>query len=137
MTDFLWQFGERFRTIRKTAKLNQDEFGRILGVSRQTINAYENNRQRPPLDMMEKVCKLQSISPIWLLSGYGKPNIDKDYPESEGRAARHAIADEILSAEQKALMNFIAFNRERADKLAHVLMEQGLNSLGSGSKLDL
>ncbi|MCH7575662.1 MAG: helix-turn-helix transcriptional regulator [Candidatus Marinimicrobia bacterium] len=137
MTEFLWQFGERFRTIRKRAKLNQDEFGRILGVSRQTINAYENNRQRPPLDMMEKVCKLQSISPIWLLSGYGKPNIDKDYPESEGRAARHAIADEILSAEQKALMNFIALNRERADKLAHVLMEQGLNALGPGTKLDL
>ena len=137
MTEFLWQFGERFRTIRKRAKLNQDEFGQILGVSRQTINAYENNRQRPPLDMMEKVCKLQSISPIWLLSGYGKPNIDKDYPESEGRAARHAIADEILSAEQKALMNFIALTRERADKLAHVLMAQGLNAIGPGTKLDL
>ncbi len=137
MSDFLWQFGERFRTIRKTAKMNQDEFGRILGVSRQTINAYENNRQTPPLVMMEKVCLLQGVSPVWLLSGYGKPNIDKDYPEASATSARHAIADDILSTEQKALMNFIAFNRERADKLAHVLMEQGLNALGPGSKLNL
>ena len=137
MTEFIWQFGERFRTIRKSAKMNQDEFGQVLGVSRQTINAYENNRQRPPLDMMEKVCNLQKISPVWLLSGYGKRQIDTDYPETEGRSARHAIADEILSSEQKALMNFIALNRERADKLAQILMEQGLNSLGPGSKLDL
>lgn len=137
MTDFSWQFGERFRTIRKMAKLNQDEFGRLLGVSRQTINAYENDRQRPPLDMMEKVCAREHISPIWLLSGYGNPKLMDDYKQTEGVYTPRGIADDLLSPEQKALINFVTYNRELADKLAHLLMDKGLRGLSPDTKLEL
>lgn len=137
MTDFIWQFGERFRTIRKMAKLNQDEFGGLLGVSRQTINAYENNRQRPPLDMMEKVCAQEHISPIWLLSGYGKPKLTENYKQAEGVYTPQGIADDLLSPEQKALINFVTYNRAMADKLARLLMGKGLSGLSPDAKLDL
>lgn len=136
MAGFTWQFGERFRTIRKMAKLNQDAFGLLLGVSRQTINAYENNRQRPPLDMMEKVCALKDVSPLWLLSGLGEPEA-ATYAVTEGRDPMTRTADDVYTPEQNALVGFIQSDRTRAQKLAHFLMDQGLSSIGPGTKLDL
>ena len=136
MTGFSWQFGERFRTIRKMAKLNQDEFGLLLGVSRQTINAYENNRQRPPLDMMEKVCAKQDIAPLWLLSGLGEPLV-ATYAEIEGRDPMTRTADDVFTPEQNFLVEFIRSDRTRAHKLANFLMEQGLRSMEPGTKLEI
>lgn len=126
MTNFTWQFGERFRQIRRAAKLTQEEFGQILGVSRQTINAYENDRQRPPLDMMEKVCGEQGISPHWLLTGRGGPRTDTTYPPAEDGNNPFAVADQPLAPEQRALINYITENQGRAVKLARFLLDEAL-----------
>ncbi|MFC1543491.1 helix-turn-helix domain-containing protein [Candidatus Neomarinimicrobiota bacterium] len=137
MISFTWQFGERVRSIRKAAKLTQDEFGQTLGVSRQTINAYENDRQRPPLDMMEKICREQGISPHWLLTGRGNPRADTIYTSTEDSSAAIAIAEEVLAPEQLALMHFITEDKKRAVKLARFLMGEGLSQLRAGEGKDI
>ena len=129
MTNFTWQFGERFRQIRRAAKLTQEEFGQILGVSRQTINAYENDRQRPPLDMMEKVCGEQGISPQWLLTGRGGPRTDTSYSPAEDSSTPFAVNEEPLAPEQRALINYITEDQGRAVKLARFLLDEGLRHL--------
>ena len=129
MNTFTCKFGERFRESRKLAKLSQQKFGELLGVSRQTINAYENDRQRPTLDMMEKVCRQQGISPRWLLSGTGEMSAGLTYTAAEESGPAYAVAEERLFPEQRALMNFIATDPDRAKKLTQVLLDGGLNSL--------
>jgi len=126
MINFTWQFGERFRQIRRAAKLTQEEFGQILGVSRQTINAYENDRQRPPLDMMEKVCREQGISPHWLLTGRGDARADTAYLSAEDMSMPLGVTDEPLAPEQRALMSFITEDKGRAVKLARFLLDEAL-----------
>jgi len=129
MTNFTWQFGERFRQIRRAAKLTQEEFGQILGVSRQTINAYENDRQRPPLDMMEKVCGEQGISPQWLLTGRGEARTDTTYSPIEDSSTPFAVTERPLAPEQRALINYITEDQGRAVKLARFLLDEGLRHL--------
>ncbi len=137
MISFTWQFGERFRQIRKAAKLTQEEFGQMLGVSRQTINAYENDRQRPPLDMMEKVCREQGISPRWLLAGQSDPRVDTSYAPTEESSVPLAVTEETLAPEQLALINYITEDQRRAVKLARFLLDQALKHLPSGEDTEI
>ncbi|MFB0517503.1 MAG: helix-turn-helix domain-containing protein [Candidatus Neomarinimicrobiota bacterium] len=132
MNGFTWQFGERFRQIRRMTKLTQDEFGQLLGVSRQTINAYENDRQRPTLDMMEKVCRLQGISPRWILTGMGDPKADPSYLTAEEALHSWTVGEKTLAPEQISLIKFITEDRARAVKLAHFLLDEALKRLPSG-----
>ncbi len=129
MNSFTWQFGERFRQIRKLINLTQQEFGELLGVSRQTINAYERNRQRPTLDMMEKVCRLQEISPRWLLTGRGNLKAETTYSATEETGPTYAVAEESLNPEQRALISFIIDNPDQAKKMTQILLDWGLKNL--------
>ena len=129
MSEFTWQFGERFRQIRKLINLSQQEFGELLGVSRQTINAYERNRQRPTMDMMEKVCRQQEISPVWLLTGRGNLKAEGTFPAGEESGPTYAVAEEHLYPEQRALISFISENPQQAKKMTQILLDGGLKSL--------
>ena len=129
MINFTWQFGERFRWIRKTTKLTQENFGRILGVSRQTINAYENDRQRPTLDMMEKVCRELDVSPSWLLVGFGDPKGEGSYLAVSEGGPVPMTSEASLSPEQLSLVKFVTQDRVRANNLAHILFDKGLSKL--------
>jgi len=39
----------RIKELRKSKKMSQDELAKVCGVSRQTINAIENNKYDPSL----------------------------------------------------------------------------------------
>lgn len=41
----------QIKKLRKTAKLSQDELAKLCKVSRQTINAIENNKYDPTLQL--------------------------------------------------------------------------------------
>ncbi len=129
MSNFTWQFGERVRWVRKSNNLTQEEFGEILGVSRQTINAYENDRQRPPLDKLEKISREQNISPYWILTGQGSPKLDSSYLYAEESGVPPVgVTEDSLSPEQRALINFITEDRGRAARLTRFLMDSALKN---------
>lgn len=47
----------RIRELRKELKLSQDELARLCKVSRQTINAIENNKYDPSLELAFRLAK--------------------------------------------------------------------------------
>lgn len=47
----------RIRELRKELKLSQDELARLCEVSRQTINAIENNKYDPSLELAFRLAK--------------------------------------------------------------------------------
>lgn len=51
----------RIREFRKQLKLTQDELAQELGVTRQTINAIENNKYNPTLELAIKTAKFLGI----------------------------------------------------------------------------
>lgn len=48
----------RIRELRKTKKMSQEELARICDVSRQTINAIENNKYDPSLKLAFKIAAI-------------------------------------------------------------------------------
>ena len=51
----------RLRELRKQQKLTQDELAKALGVSRQTINAIENNKYNPTLELALRMARFLRI----------------------------------------------------------------------------
>ena len=128
MPDIVWRFGERIRIIRRDQNLSQEEFGQQLGLSRQTINAYENDRARPSLDLIAKICDSYNTAPNWLLTGFGSPTQTRSYQLSEGMDEQFAVSEDNLSAEQMALINYVRANRGTAERLLHWLMSAAVQT---------
>ena len=59
----------RIRAFRKAAGLRQEDLARELGVTRQTINAIENNKYDPTLALAMKLARLlgQPVEELFLL----------------------------------------------------------------------
>jgi putative transcriptional regulator len=51
----------RVKEFRKERKLTQDELAQELGVTRQTINAIENNKYNPTLELAMKTAKYLGV----------------------------------------------------------------------------
>lgn len=64
-------FGVFFRNRRRSLRLNQQEIGRIIGISAQTINAWETGRSRTPNMTIIQVKRMLSLFKI---SIYEVPN---------------------------------------------------------------
>lgn len=47
----------RIRELRKELKISQEELAKLCGVSRQTINAIENNKYDPSLELAFRLAK--------------------------------------------------------------------------------
>lgn len=59
----------RIHAFRKAADLRQEDLARELGVTRQTINAIENNKYDPTLALAMKLARLlgQPVEELFLL----------------------------------------------------------------------
>ncbi|WP_010076382.1 helix-turn-helix transcriptional regulator [Clostridium cellulovorans] len=52
----------KVKEFRKQLKLTQDELAQELGVTRQTINAIENNKYNPTLELALKMSRFLGVS---------------------------------------------------------------------------
>ena len=56
--------GENIKTLRKTHKLTQPEFAKIVGISRNTLSRYENGTSRVSTELIDRICKKFNVSYI-------------------------------------------------------------------------
>ena len=47
-------FGEQIKRIRKEQNMTQGQFAEKLGISRQAVSNWENDRNLPDIEMLEK-----------------------------------------------------------------------------------
>lgn len=52
----------RIEEIRKERGVRQDEFAKLMGVSRQTISSLENGRYNPSITLAYKIAKYFELS---------------------------------------------------------------------------
>lgn len=59
----------KIKELRKHAGLTQEDMAKELGVTRQTINAIENNKYNPTLELAMKLAKLlkTTVEEIFML----------------------------------------------------------------------
>lgn len=65
------------KAIRRAKKLTQEEFGKRVGVSRDTITAIELDRVKNVQDVFfEHICNVFHVDPQWLSTGEGATFIE-------------------------------------------------------------
>ena len=52
----------RVKEFRKEKQMRQEDFAKILGVTRQTIIAIENNKYNPTLELAMKISRFFRVS---------------------------------------------------------------------------
>lgn len=59
---------ERIKKLRKSLpnKLTQTAFGEKIGVSRNMINNFENNRSEPSESLLRLICRVYHVNYAWL-----------------------------------------------------------------------
>lgn len=69
---FFIDLGARIASLRKEEDITQVELAEMLGVSQQTITAYESGRRRVPVSTLPTLAKLLGVSIEELIGGHGK-----------------------------------------------------------------
>lgn len=69
--------GERIKRIRKSNKLNQVEFAKILGVSQGTLSEIEKDKYKPSIDIIISLHSNFKVDLEWLLINPNETNVEK------------------------------------------------------------
>ena len=56
--------GENIKTLRKTHKLTQPEFAKIVGISRNSLSRYENGTSSVSTELIDRICRKFNVSYI-------------------------------------------------------------------------
>ncbi len=88
-------FGERIKELRTSMGLNQVEFAKKLGVTKQSVSNWENGNIQPSIDMLTRIAVTFRVKADYLL-GLDNMNI-VDITGLTGEQAAHirAIIEDI------------------------------------------
>lgn len=64
---------DRIRRVRKDIKMNQTEFGSMIGCSQAAITSYETGRVVPDKSIRMLICQKFNVNEAWLETGEGVP----------------------------------------------------------------
>lgn len=65
----------RIKLIRTTNHLNQEEFGKRIGITKSSVSLLESGKNRPADRTVKLICQEFNINEHWLRTGEGTPNI--------------------------------------------------------------
>lgn len=94
-------FGERLKGLRLLKDLSQDELGKRLGVSKQTISNWENENITPALDMFINVANYFETTPNYLLGYDTQVSLDVAGLTETEIAHIMALIDDLKAHHQK------------------------------------
>lgn len=88
-------FYERIKELRMSLGINQVQFGRKIGVTKQCISNWESGYIQPSIDMLRRIAETFSVSTDYLLGLNDKPTLDVEGLTSEQILHLRAIIDDI------------------------------------------
>lgn len=59
--------GTRIASMRGFHRMTQDDLGALVGVTKQTVSGWENDRRVPDSDMLKELCRALNCSADYLL----------------------------------------------------------------------
>lgn len=85
-------FGDRIRKMRiEKGFATQEEFANIVGVSRVTMNYYENDERKPDYEIFGKIAEALGVSCEYLLG-----NTETPYKENEATVKKLGLSDRAI-----------------------------------------
>ncbi len=91
--DFFIELGERIANLRKARNITQVQLAEVLGVSQQTIQAYEVGRRRIPVSALPAVARLLVVPMDELFGLVSQKERGKRGPTSQLERSIERIAE--------------------------------------------
>ncbi len=70
--------GDRIRLLRESQGMKQEQLGKCLGVSKQTVSNWENGNIMPAVDRLEQMIKLFNTTPNFIFGFEDHSTLDLD-----------------------------------------------------------
>ena len=74
---------DRIKTLRKTLKMNQNEFANKIHKVTRTLQKYESGEIVPDYSIVQLIAKTFNVNPDWLLNGTGEMFLDNTSRQQE------------------------------------------------------
>ena len=84
----------RIKAVRKTAKLNQTEFGARIGVGQAAVAAWESGTRSPMDAIIQSICREFNVDEHWLRTGEGEMFRARDRMDELMESAGRFFANE-------------------------------------------
>lgn len=107
---------DRLKTIRINANMSQDEFGKMIGISRSQISCYEKGLRDITERSLNDICREFNVNKEWLLTGKGEMYIVSEQDEK----LAEAFAEISLSENEKLkeiVQNLTKLDDKTIDKI--------------------
>jgi len=76
--------GKNIKSLRKTHDLTQDDFARIVGISRNSLSRYENGTSSVSTELIDIICQKFNVSYVDIVGEDKMLNPVEDYEDSQG-----------------------------------------------------
>ena len=116
------KFSERFKELRSSRKLSQQELADKLGISKSSVNMYERGEREPGLEMLETIADFFNVDMDYLLgktltANQALEHKEKSTPQTERDVLKQKIIELLAQLNEEEL-------KEAARYLAYLLSSQ-------------
>ena len=101
-------FGNILKKIRQENNMTQDELAKKIDTSRSNIANYENGKNMPSIDILEKIASLFNCTTDYLLGKTDIRNIEEDF-----KFAYHKETEGLSDEEIKEALEFYKLVKNR------------------------
>ena len=114
---------ERIRKLRRIEDLTQEEFGKRVGVKRNTIAQYEMGRNEPIDSVLSLICKEFNVNEDWLRYGKGEMRKQKTVKEELVDLTDKLLSEESTSFKNRLVSALARLSEEQWDLLEGIIDE--------------
>lgn len=106
---------ERIKELRKHEKLNQTDFGALLGVSLSAVQKWESGENTPADSVIKLMCQKTNVNEVWLRTGVGEPFASKSREAEMGELVRKLMADRPEAFRVRLITALLRFDPDGAE----------------------
>lgn len=106
---------ERIKELRKHEKLNQTDFGALLGVSLSAVQKWESGENTPADSVIKLMCQKTGVNEVWLRTGVGEPFASKSREAEMGELVRKLMADRPEAFRVRLITALLRFDPDGAE----------------------
>jgi len=92
---------ERVRFLIETSKMSLPEFANRIGVHKNTIVGYRDEKIQPTAPVLERICREFDVRPEWLLLGRGPMRAGEEPADSAKDSAPYGEHQDVCALGRK------------------------------------